>query len=97
MDITPIIISVIGLAGAGIAVLIVYLRTKLPAAKLEQLSRWVGIFVSAAEQIFTGSGRGPEKLDYVVKALAAKGITVDLDNISDATRAMIEAAVLQLK
>ena len=50
------------------------------------------IAVAAAEQIYTGSGRGEEKKAYVLEWLRAHGITVDDEKLD----AMIEAAVYEL-
>lgn len=44
--------------------------------------------VEAAEQIFTGAGRGQEKLEYVRSELQKRGITYD--------QAKLEAAVFKL-
>ncbi len=51
------------------------------------------IAVSAAEQIYNGSGRGPEKKAYVLEWLKQRGITVDEAKLD----AMIESAVYELK
>jgi Phage holin protein (Holin_LLH). len=75
----------------------IYLCSVLLVYKLDQLENWVKIFVSAAEKIFVGSGRGKEKLQCVADMLKAKGYTVNVDSVSNAVRAMIEAAVLQIK
>lgn len=96
IDITIIVVAIIGLVGAGIAVLIAYLRAILPDARFEQLANWVKVFVCAAEQIYAGVGRGKEKLQYVANRLKDKGYTVDVDDTSDAVRAMIESTVQQL-
>lgn len=50
------------------------------------------IAVSAAEQIYVGSGRGEEKKAYVLEWLRAHGVTVDDEKLD----AMIEAAVYEL-
>ena len=50
------------------------------------------IAVSAAEQIYTGSGRGEEKKAYVLEWLRSHGVTVDDEKLD----AMIEAAVYEL-
>lgn len=44
--------------------------------------------VEAAEQIFTGAGRGQEKLEYVRSELQKRGITYD--------QAKLESAVFNL-
>ena len=48
--------------------------------------------MAAAEQIYTGSGRGQEKKAYVLNWLREHGVTVDEDKLD----AMIEAAVYDL-
>ena len=50
------------------------------------------IAVAAAEQIYTGSGRGEEKKAYVLEWLRSHGVTVDDEKLD----AMIEAAVYEL-
>jgi len=44
-----------------------------------------------------GSGRGEEKLAWVAERLREKGYEFDVTSTADAIRAMIEAAVLELK
>ena len=97
MDITTIVTAIITLLGAVLTAFVVpLLKNKLSADKLAALSNTITTLVQAAEQLY-GTGTGQQKLDYVVSMLAAKGIAVDMDNVADSTRAMIEAAVLQLK
>ena len=54
---------------------------------------WVRIAVTAAEQIYNGTGRGQEKKKYVEDWLKAHGVTVDSEKLD----AMIESAVYELK
>jgi LL-H family phage holin len=97
IDLMPVVTGVIALVGALLTVFAVpYLKSVLSADKLERLSTWVRVFVQAAEQLFSGSGRGREKLEYVADMLRKKGYTIDVDDTTDAVRAMIEAAVLEL-
>lgn len=92
-DITPIVNAVIALATALVTAFVIpWLKSKIEADKLEQYKEWVCIAVKAAEQIYTGSGRGAEKKKYVLEFLQSKGFTVDFDSID----LMIEAAVLDL-
>lgn len=71
--------------------LIPYVKAKLTAAQFDTLMEWVETAVKAAEQIFTGSGRGTEKKEWVENLLSEIGVTVD-----EAVDAMIEASVLEL-
>lgn len=94
MDITPIAEAVFALMSVGItAVVIPYIRSRTTAQQRNELNAWVKIAVSAAEQLYKGSGRGAEKKDYVLEWLAAHGVTVDEDKLD----ALIEAAVFELK
>jgi hypothetical protein len=92
-DITPIIEAVIALAGVVVScVLIPYIKSKTTAEQQKEINAWVKIAVSAAEQIYVGSGRGEEKKAYVIKWLREHGITVDEAKLD----ALIEAAVYEL-
>lgn len=92
-DITPIIEAVIALAGVVVScVLIPYIKSKTTAEQQKEINAWVKIAVSAAEQIYVGSGRGEEKKAYVIKWLREHGITVDESKLD----ALIEAAVYEL-
>lgn len=93
-DITPIIEAVAALLAAIItAVVVPYIKSKTTADQQRQINTWVQIAVSAAEQIYAGSGRGEEKKQYVIGWLRLHGVTVDSDKLD----AMIEAAVYDLK
>lgn len=92
-DITPIIEAVAALIAALItAFLVPYIKSKTTAEQQKEINAWVKIAVSAAEQIYTGSGRGEEKKEYVISWLREHGITVDEAKLD----ALIEAAVYEL-
>ena len=94
MDFTPIFQALITLAAAVVTcVLIPYIKSKTNAQQQETIHEWVAIAVSAAEQIYTGPGRGEEKKSYVLRWLAERGIKID----GDVVDAAIEAAVYRLK
>lgn len=76
-----------------IVLLIPYIKSRTTAQQQEELSAWVKIAVAAAEQIYTGSGRGTEKKKYVLEWLTSRNIKVDEDRLD----AMIESAVYALK
>lgn len=58
-DITPIIEAVAALIAALIAAVVVpYIKSKTTAQQQAEINAWVKIAVAAAEQIYTGSGRG---------------------------------------
>ena len=92
-DITPIVEAVVAVVCAVVTcVLIPYIKSKTTAEQQKEINAWVKIAVSAAEQIFTGSGRGEEKKEYVINWLREHGITVDEAKLD----ALIEAAVYEL-
>ena len=93
-DITPIIEAVAALIGVIITcVLIPYIKSKTTTEQQKEINAWVKIAVSAAEQLFTGSGRGEEKKAYVIAWLIERGITVGEAELD----ALIEAAVYELE
>ena len=69
-----------------------YLKEKWGEAKFDNIAKWVKIAVGAAEMIFTESGMGKQKKEYVLEYLNKKGFTVDYDTIDN----LIENAVLEL-
>lgn len=92
-DITTIVEAVFMLLAAIVtAIVIPYIKSKTTAVQQEEINAWVRIAVTAAEQIYTGSGRGEEKKKYVLNWLQTRGITVDTDRLD----ALIEAAVYEL-
>jgi hypothetical protein len=94
MNITPIIEAVITLIAAIItAVVVPYIRSKTTVQQQEALVSLIKIVVAAAEQIYSGIGRGAEKKEYVMEWLQSHGVTVDAAKLD----AMIESAVYQLK
>lgn len=94
MDITTIIEAVFALIAAVItAIVIPYIKSRTTAQQQEQINAWVRIAVTAAEQIYVGSGRGEEKKAYAINWLREHGVTVDESKLD----AMIEAAVYDLK
>lgn len=73
-------------------------KSKKPAdGNMLTLPVWAENLVGAAEQIFVRSERGKEKLSYVAAALERLGYVFDVDDIYDAIRALIEAAVRTMK
>lgn len=94
MDMTKVLASVITLIFAIISTFVLpYIKEKIDADKLEKVKSWVKIAVQAAEMIYTESGMGKDKKNYVLQFLNEKGITMDYDSINN----LIESAVLELK
>ena len=92
-NITTIIQAVFALIAAVITVIVIpYIKSKTTAQQQAEINAWVKIAVSAAEQIYNGSGRGPEKKAFVLDWLKKRHIAVDEAKLD----AMIEAAVYWL-
>jgi len=93
-DITDIILAALALVSVIISTVVVpYVKSKTSAQQQAEINSWVKIAVSAAEQIYVGSGRGAEKKQYVLDWLHQRNITVDETKLD----AMIESAVYALK
>jgi LL-H family phage holin len=105
IDITKIVVAAIGLADMVLTgFLIPYIKSKSKYWKEQSegeqafnVRSWVKYAVEAAEMLYTGPGRGAEKLDYVIdyitRLLISKGITMDQQQV----RMMIESTLLELK
>lgn len=93
MDITTVIEAVFALVAAVItAIIIPYIKSRTTAQQREEIKAWVKIAVSAAEQVYKGSGRGAEKKSCVLSWLNEHGVQINVDKLD----AMIEAAVYEL-
>lgn len=94
MNITPIIRAAFTLIAAIVtAVVVPYIKSRTTATQRAEIAAWVKIAVTAAEQIYVGSGKGKEKKEYVQAWLTARGVTVDAAKLD----AMIESAVYEMK
>lgn len=94
MDITNVVKAVFALLAIVVTTIVVpYIKSKTSAAQQKEISAWVAVAVSAAEQLYKGSGRGAEKKAFVLDWLEKHGITVDASKID----AMIESAVYVLQ
>lgn len=92
-NITPILEAVLALAATVFTVVVVpYIKSKTTAQQQTDIEGWVRVAVSAAEQLYKGSGRGDEKKAFVLDWLKKRHITVDEAKLD----AMIEAAVYWL-
>lgn len=89
IDLTEIATAALSLLAALItAYVLPWIKAKLGAQRYENALMVTRTMVEAAEQIFKGPGRGAEKVAYVQRQLAARGITFDKD--------AVEAAVYEL-
>ena len=93
MDITPVVNAVIALAAALVTAFVIpWVKSKTTAAQREEIEAWVRIAVTAAEQIYSGAGKGKEKKKYVLDFLAEKNLKIDEESVD----LMIESAVKQM-
>ena len=82
IDLTSIANAVIALIAAIITAFVIpWIRSKTTAAQFEKIKMWVTVAVEAAEQLYTGSGRGAEKKAYVVEFLNSKGFKIDAETL----------------
>ena len=92
-DLTGIIEALATLIAAVITAFVIpYIKSKTTTTQFEKIKMWVTVAVEAAEQLYTGSGRGAEKKQYVVEFLQKKGFKIDDDSLDK----LIEAAVFNL-
>lgn len=92
MDITQIVVALIGLLGTILTGFVIpWIKGKLDDRQQATLLSLIRIGVYAAEQLISPE-EGEKKLQYVFDFLKEKGINIDEPTI----RTMIEAAVLEL-
>jgi len=73
MDITQIIVALIGLLGVIItSVVVPYIKSKTTAEQWLTIKSWTITAVNAAEVIFKGAGKGAEKREYVLNYIQEK-------------------------
>ena len=94
IDMTQVIVALIGLAGVVLSTVIIpLLRAKTTKQNWENAMFWVRLAVQSAEQIYTGTGMGEKKKECVEKFLKEHNIQLDPDQVDVA----IEAAVKEIK
>lgn len=86
IDITQIVVAVIGLLGIVITTVVVPLiKSKLTNSQWETIKNYALAGVKAAEIIFNAQGKGEEKLEWVSKYIEAQckahGIKIDMDTV----------------
>lgn len=99
VDVTQIVVALIGLLGIVITSLVVPLiKAKTATVRWANIVAWTQTAVQAAEVIYKGSGRGEEKRDYVLEWVTTeankRGMKIDTDTIrvalEDAWKQMVE-------
>lgn len=92
-DITPIIKIALSLLATVITVFVVpYIKAITTNAQRKNILAIVTTAVTAAEQIFHGSGLGKQKLAWVKEWLHQRGITISEEELST----YIESAVYDM-
>lgn len=90
IDITQIIVSVIGLIGLILTGIVIpslrsWLKSKVTNEQWETIKNYALAGVQAAEILFNAQGKGEEKLEWVSKYIeaqcAAHGIKIDMDTV----------------
>lgn len=97
IDLTQIILAIITLIGAILTrYLIPYLIENVDDKKRAKVADLITTLVEAADR-YLKSASGEERLQYVIDGLAEKGITVDISDVHNEYREMIESAVEKLR
>lgn len=86
IDITQIVVAVIGLMSVIItSVVVPLIRSKLTNSQWESIKNYALAGVQAAEILFNAQGKGEEKLEWVSKYIEAQckehGIEIDTDTV----------------
>lgn len=86
IDITQIVVAVIGLLGIIItSVVFPLIQSKLTNSQWETIKNYALAGVKAAEILFNAQGKGEEKLEWVTKYIEsqckAHGIEIDMDTV----------------
>lgn len=86
IDITQIVVAVIGLLGIIVtSVIVPLIKSNLTNSQWETILNYALAGVQAAEIIFNAQGQGEEKLrwvsEYITKQCAAHGIKIDMDTV----------------
>ena len=87
VDYTQVFLGMLSLAGTVVTGFVIpWLLSRLSAEQLNKARQWTEIAVKAAEQIYSGPGRGEEKMKYVTEFLNLKGVTFDKTTVEAAVR-----------
>ena len=86
IDITQIVVAVIGLLGVILtSVVVPLIKSKLTNSQWETILNYALAGVQAAEIIFNAQGQGEEKLrwvsEYITNQCLAHGIKIDMDTV----------------
>lgn len=91
IDLTPIFQALIVLVAALITRYVVpWIKARTTIEQRREIRDVVSILVFAAEKLYTGSGRGEEKLAWVQEHLKAHGYELDTDELTELVNAEIK-------
>lgn len=91
IDLTPIFQAIIILVAALITRYVVpWIKAKTTIDQQKEIRDLVSILVFAAEKLYSGSGRGAEKLAWVKEHLEAHGYELDTDELTELVNAEIK-------
>ena len=91
IDLTPIFQAIIILVAALITRYVVpWIKAKTTLDQQKEIRDLVSILVFAAEKLYSGSGRGEEKLAWVKEHLDAHGYELDTDELAELVNAEIK-------
>lgn len=97
-DLFELILAIIPVLGVILTSFIIpYFKEQIGNEKLNKYQEWVSMAVMAAEMLFTGSGLGSEKKDYVVKFLTEQFNKNKVVITEEQMDILIESAVKQMK
>lgn len=94
LDLTQIAVAIVALILTIIARYVIpYVKAKISAEDTKKLCVWTEVAVKAAEQLCkSGAIEKEARKEHVIKFLAKKGLTVDIDEVEE----LIESFVHQL-
>jgi len=90
-------VVVIAIAAAVSRYFIPMIRARVGSEKFDLIVKWAKTFVITAENIWDSKGAGKEKLELVTTLLTEKANEIGIKMTEDQTRAIIEAALAELK
>jgi len=90
-------VAVIAIAAAVSRYFIPMIRARVGSEKFDLIVKWAKTFVAAAENIFDEQGVGEKKLELVTNLLTEKANEIGIKINPEQTRAIIEAALSELK
>ncbi len=74
-----------------------YLKSKISATQMEEISKWVTKAVQAAEVLFDYPGSGPNKRDYVIHVINTIFNSKKTIITNDQIRILLEASLKTMK